>query len=412
MTDRKPDNEPAKATLQDRGEALAMMEPLKLSEGVPERGELTDLAFELAQASAAFSRSQRVPIIASLANLVRSMNCYYSNLIEGHDTHPIDIERALKNDYSADTRKRSLQREASAHIAVQRWIDNGGLDDTNAVTINGAREIHRRFCSALPPDLLVVTDPDTGDTHEVVPGAFRERDVKVGHHVPISPGAVPRFMRRFAEVYAAQGKTELILATAAIHHRFSWIHPFLDGNGRVVRLMSHALLRATLDTGSLWSISRGLARSVDTYKQLLGNCDLPRRNDLDGRGHLGQGALVEFTRFFLETCLDQVRFMEQLVQPDQLRERILRWAHHEADTGRLPAKSATVLDALLYQGELPRGAVPALLDVSERQSRRVVSTLIEREVVTSTTTRAALHLAFPAALAHEWMPGLFPPKAA
>ena len=176
--------------------------------------------------------------------------------------------------------------------------------------------------------------------------------------------------------------------------------------------MSHALLRATLDTGSLWSISRGLARSVDTYKQLLGNCDLPRRNDLDGRGHLSQEALVEFTRFFLETCLDQVRFMEQLVQPDRLRERILRWAHHETGTGRLPAKSATVLDALLYQGELPRGAVPALLDVSERQSRRVVSALIEREVLMSTTTRAPLHLAFPAALAHEWMPGLFPPKAA
>ena len=158
MTDRKPDNEPAKATLQDRGEALAMMEPLKLSDGVPERGELTDLAFELAQASAAFSRSQRVPIIASLANLVRSMNCYYSNLIEGHDTHPIDIERALKNDYSADTRKRSLQREASAHIAVQRWIDNGGLDDTNAVTIDGVREIHRPKMRQSEPDALHVIE--------------------------------------------------------------------------------------------------------------------------------------------------------------------------------------------------------------------------------------------------------------
>ena len=47
------------------------------------------------------------------------MNCYYSNLIEGHDTHPIDIERALKNDYSQDAHKRDLQLEAKAHIAVQ-----------------------------------------------------------------------------------------------------------------------------------------------------------------------------------------------------------------------------------------------------------------------------------------------------
>lgn len=44
------------------------------------------------------------------------MNCYYSNLIEGHDTHPTDIERALKNDYSNDPRKRDLQLVAKAHI--------------------------------------------------------------------------------------------------------------------------------------------------------------------------------------------------------------------------------------------------------------------------------------------------------
>ena len=77
----------------------------------------------------------------SLANLVRAMNCYYSNLIEGHDTHPVDIERALKNDYSKDPRKRDLQLEAKAHITVQKWIDDGGLK-RRAVTTEGIREIH------------------------------------------------------------------------------------------------------------------------------------------------------------------------------------------------------------------------------------------------------------------------------
>ncbi len=43
------------------------------------------------------------------------MNCYYSNLIEGHDTHPVDIERALRHDYSDDPRTRNLQLEAAAH---------------------------------------------------------------------------------------------------------------------------------------------------------------------------------------------------------------------------------------------------------------------------------------------------------
>ncbi|MBV8453676.1 MAG: Fic family protein, partial [Deltaproteobacteria bacterium] len=72
------------------------MEPLLVAEGSRFRGELTDLAIDLAARSAGFRRSLPEGIIAALADLVHSMNCYYTNLIEGHDTHPIDIERALK----------------------------------------------------------------------------------------------------------------------------------------------------------------------------------------------------------------------------------------------------------------------------------------------------------------------------
>jgi hypothetical protein len=76
-------------------------------------------------------------------------------------------------------------------------------------------------------------------------------------------------------------------------------------------------------TGAVWSIARGLARNVDAYKGHLAACDLPRRNDLDGRGNLSEEKLAEFTKFFLTICIDQVAFMENLMQPDQLRARIL-----------------------------------------------------------------------------------------
>jgi Fic family protein len=188
------------------------------------------------------------------------------------------------------------------------------------------------------------------------------------------------------------------------------IHPFLDGNGRVGRLMSHAVLLETLDTGGVWSVARGLARNETSYEGHLQACDAERRNDLDGRGALSEEALAEFTRFFLDTCLDQVRFMEQLVQPDRLRERILRWAAEESDGSRLPAKAGAVLEALLYRGELPRGDVSALLDLTDRHARRVVSALIERGVLVSESPRASLFLTFPATLASQWMPGLFPDK--
>ncbi|MEX2468222.1 MAG: Fic family protein [Pseudohongiellaceae bacterium] len=408
MASPKADKKAADKAVPDRREDLALMEPVKLAEGARQRGELTDLALQLARGSAAFRSRLPDPVAGSLATLVRAMNCYYSNLIEGHDTHPVDIERALKNDYSQCREKRNLQLEAKAHINVQRWIDEGGLDAGTVITSDGIREIHRRFCAELPAELLIISDPDTGEELEVVPGEFRERDVQVGRHVPVSPAAIPRFLTRFEEVFTGLGIAEMLIATGAMHHRLAWIHPFLDGNGRVARLMSHAVLRETLDTGSIWSVSRGLARSVEEYRRRLAECDLPRRNDLDGRGNLSEEALVEFTRYFLTTCIDQVAFMETLAQPERLRERILQWTANETGKGRLLERSVKVMEALLYRGELPRGELPSLLDVSDRQARRVVSSLMARDVIVSETTKTPLRLAFPATLAHEWLPGLFP----
>ena len=234
------------------------------------------------------------------------------------------------------------------------------------------------------------------------------RDVQVGGHAPVSSGAIPRFLDRFEDVYSSLGKTNRVLAAASAHHRLLWIHPFLDGNGRVARLMSYAMLLETLNTGGIWSIARGLARNINDYTSLLSACDQSRRNDLDGRGNLSQESLIGFSRFFLKTCIDQVSFMEKLVKPERLRERILMWAEEEARANTLPPQSGKILEAILYRGELPRSEIPILLSVSDRQSRRITSTLLEQEILTTASPRAPLRLAFPASLASRWMPGLFP----
>ena len=397
------------SAVMDGHESVALMEPVLIAEGSRQRGDLIDLAVEVAAASAGFRRSLPDGVRTALADLVRVMNCYYSNLIEGHDTHPIDIERALNNDYSNDARKRNLQLEAKAHITVQRWIDAGGLKD-RSVSMAGIEEIHHRFCTLLPDDLLWIENPETGERLRVVPGRIRDRDVRVGQHIPISPGAVPRFLAHFEYIYGRLGKTEKILSAATAHHRLLWIHPFLDGNGRVARLVSHATLLDTLDTGGIWSVARGLGRNVVAYKSHLANCDQPRRNDLDGRGNLSEEALVAFTRFFLELCIDQVRFMEGLVQPDRLRTRVRIWAEEEIRLGHLPLKSGSILEAVLYRGELPRGEIAAIVGTGERQARRIISALVDKGVLQSESARAPLRLAFPAALAARWLPGLFPER--
>src|SRR6266545_1010522 len=280
--------------------SVSRMEPM-LSE---DRQELENLATDLVAKANALAARLNPALRAGVGDLVRSMNCYYSNLIEGHRTLPVDIDRALKDDYAKDAEKRNLQREARAHIEVQRVIDRGEAP-VPVVSIEFILWVHREFCSRLPDDLLWVESPQAKERQRVVPGELRERQVRIGRHIPPAAADLRAFLDRFVEAYSSPSLSRLrkIIAVAAAHHRLAWIHPFLDGNGRVARLMSHATLLGILDTGAVWSIARGLARNVAGYKGHLAACDQPRRGDVDGRGNLSEEALADFTRFFLTTCL-------------------------------------------------------------------------------------------------------------
>jgi hypothetical protein len=152
------------------------MEPMLISESSRHRASLSDAVLKLTQRASAFRSRLPEGLIEPLSSLVREMNCYYSNLIEGHNTHPVDIQRALFGETSQDPRQRDLQQEAVAHISVQRWIDEGGLG-TTAATASAVLEIHRRFYDALPESLKWVQNPETGERLPVIPGAFRSKDV-------------------------------------------------------------------------------------------------------------------------------------------------------------------------------------------------------------------------------------------
>lgn len=409
MDDPKADIEADKIKVEDRHEPVSAMEPLLISGSHKHWESLADLAVELTERSTALRNTLPDGVVTALSNLVRAMNCYYSNLIEGHDTHPVDIERAMNEDFSEDPGQRDLQLEAKAHISVQAWIDAGGVTG-RSTQVAALLETHRRFCEELPDDLLWVENKTTGARLRVIPGELRRYDVEVGRHVAISPGAVPRFLARFEKAYAGLGRVNSIIAAATAHHRLLWIHPFLDGNGRVARLMSYAILNDALDTGGIWSIARGLARNEEAYKGHLAACDLPRRNDLDGRGNLSEEELARFAHFFLQTCIDQVSFMEGLIKPERLKDRIDLWVKEEMLADQLPQKSDVVLSAILYRGKLPRADVAQLLGRTERTARRVTSELLKHGVITSEGARGAFKLAFPATLASRWMPGLFPEK--
>jgi Fic family protein len=255
--------------------------------------------------------------------------------------------------------------------------------------------------------MLWVEEPKTKERLRVIPGELRTRQVAVGLHIPPPPEDLLAFMARFEAAYKSDSKLKQLVSVAASHHRLAWIHPFLDGNGRVARLVSHAMLKELGIGSTLWSVSRGLARSVADYKANLMAADQPRQGDLDGRGSLSRTNLVGFCEYFLGQCLDQVSFMERLLSPSLLNDRMQQQVLEEERKGGLANGAHRLMRAALENGEVLRGNVPAIVQASERTGQRITRSLIENGYLQSEGHTAALRFAIPAAARDRWFPSLY-----
>jgi Fic family protein len=386
-----------------------------------EADELQDLAIEVLQKSSALGNSQHPLTLNTLRELLRIINSYYSNLIEGHNTHPHDIIRAMQKEYDSEPAKRNLQMESVAHITVQIEMERK-LREEPEVNITGQEflcTLHRGFYKLLSEEFRVVKNPETGRESLVRPGELREESVKVGYHQPPEHSSLKAFLDRFGEFYAPDrhhGSLKLVAAAAA-HHRLMWIHPFLDGNGRVARLFTEAYFhRIPVHGFGLWSVSRGLARRNVDYKSALARADAPRRNDLDGRGNLSNEGLIYFCRFFLEVCLDQVEYMGSLLRLEELVERIRRYVELRS-SGLIPGpagekglriESARMLQEILVKGVSARGAVIAASGLKERTGRSLMGKLIGEGLLVSDTPKGDVRLGFPIHAAGWFFPDLYP----
>jgi Fic family protein len=384
---------------------ISAMEPMLPDD---DRHILADLATDLVAKASALGGKLHPTMRSGIGDLVRSMNCYYSNLIEGHHTLPIDIDRALAGDFVEDRARRNLQVEARAHIDVQRLIDHGQAPSPSLST-EFILWVHRSFCERLPNDLLWIENPDTGERLRVVPGELRQRHVRIGRHIPPDPDELAAFLARLVESYRSTHLSKLrqVVAVSASHHRLAWIHPFLDGNGRVARLFSHAWLRELGIGSEIWSISRGLARNVTEYRAKLMAADEPRRGDLDGRGNLTEAGLAEFCRFFLAACIDQVTFMHELLEPAELLRRIEIWCAEEVAAKRLAKGSWPLLREAALAGEFARGRAAELTGYGARQARTVLNRLLRGGYLVSANPRAPAKLGFPLAVLDRWFPRLY-----
>lgn len=386
----------------------SQMEPLIPHEP---RGSLEDLALEVIKKSSQLNLVLNLLTQKTVVKLLKSMNSYYSNLIEGHHTLPADIEKALKKEYVKDPYKRALQIESVAHIEVENLMEKR-LQNEPKLSIcheDFLCWLHREFYQRLPESLKYIEGG--GQKNKVIPGALRSREVSVGHHIPPTHSSLSSFLKRFEEVYTLKkyNPIEQVILAAASHHRLVWIHPFLDGNGRIARLFTHAyLIQAGVGGKGLWTISRGLARRKKNYLSALALADAPRRNDLDGRGNLSHEGLVDFCQFFLETMIDQIEFMTHLLNLEELQTRIEAYVKKQVLMKQLKPESWYLLREVLLRGEVARGEVPRITGLKERTARKILSNLLHQELLISETPKSPVRLGFPSSVVGYYFPRLYP----
>lgn len=381
-------------------------------------GELKELAADLLRKSAQLGGALHRVTRESIIDLLRAMNSYYSNLIEGHNTHPVDIEKALRRDYSSDPANRALQIESQAHIEVQMLVEQRLEENpaTEICTEDFICWIHEEFYKRLPDEFRRVKTISGGED-QVLPGKLRSCQVKVGSHIAPTFESLPQFLTRFAEGYnpTKLGPLERIIAAAASHHRLAWIHPFLDGNGRVIRLFTHAyLIKVKIEGHRLWMVSRGLARRREDYMAALASADLTRQGDLDGRGNLSDKGLAHFCKFFLSTAVDQVHFMTELLDLDSMQERILGFAELQLSrTERAAGKKEIprLLRDVFLRGEISRGEAALILQQPERSARRIIKSLLDQGLLVSNGVGAPVRLGFPVEHVGYYFPRLYPEGA-
>ncbi len=391
------------------------MEPMLPSDATIDKSGLPDLTLELERKAAMLSGMVKPATFAVLEEHMRVINSYYSNLIEGNSTHPREIRKAMRGDYDLDPIKRDLQLESLAHINVQRQLGELDVSDDFLLSEQCFLDIHRMFYNEIPKSLRKVTS-ESGKALMVEPGQFRTEDVQVGRHIPPSSSDVSLFIKRFSEAYRLdwlRGQKRVIAAMSA-HHRFVWVHPFLDGNGRVGRLYTDLFLKHIGIGGyGIWCLSRGLARTNAEYKSVLASADYPRQGDRDGRGALSEANLVSFCEYMIKTAIDQVEYMTDMLDLQGMEKRIRAYVDDRGKglirgMGRLRPEASKLLERAFLLGELPKSDVAELSGLNLATARKLAQQLKKEGLLTETSSRSPLRWAIPEHAERYYLPELSP----
>lgn len=383
------------------------MEPLMPSEF--KLAILLEKAHDIIRAAEQLKGHSQPSALNALKGLLRTMNSYYSNLIEGQNTLPHEITLALKKQYDDDQDKARRQRLAVSHITTEIQLEESLLQ-LQPKTIWSATWLEKIHYNLFNP--LDATDKTLADGQFLIPGQLRTKEVSVGRHVAPLAKSLNLFLQRWSQTYGNTRRGEMqLIAIFASHHRLAWIHPFEDGNGRVARLHTHLAITDMGLSNGLWSQLRGFARTQKQYYSLLDAADQARAGDLDGRGNLSEKALIEWIDYCLNLASDQISLMQKMLNLADMRNRIEAHLHYEQHVVKQGVRTEAwrVLHYLFAtQSELPRADFKSMLGLSDRAATDQIKALLNRGLIESDSPYGKLRWSIPQHALRFLLPNLWP----
>jgi Fic family protein len=385
------------------------------TEHYPLNQEILNKAERIIIESAKLTGNLNIQVINAIKDNLRTINSYYSNKIESEGTHPIDIERAMKNDFSQNDKTKSMQQLSLVHIEVQKYLESTLDISKPSYSLDKILEIHEEFYKK--EEMSYALNIKNGALEvKMIPGELREGYVQVGVHIPPKSDELESCFNEFENLYNESKNSthtmKLIYALCS-HHRLTYIHPFYDGNGRVSRLyLDYLLFHSNIQGYGLWNISRGLARNQEDYKKFLAKADDKFSGYNDGRGPLTLKGLETFLEFMLDIALDQVLFMSQYLKLDSMATKIKAFVELSQkrmlhNIKPLPKNSNKLLEYLLIHGDVTRGEAIKVLEVSAPTANSIVKELLEEDYIETDSPRGKLRFKLNSKLSGYLIPDLF-----
>lgn len=272
---------------------------------------------------------ESIDVFMELKNIFQTLENWASARIEGNQTRLLD---ALNPQVEATaTKKETVDQQELDNLRNAINYAEEYCKTNKELSVNFILDLHKMVVNGLP-----VGASEPGDE---TPGKFRIREVEItqSNHVPPLGVKVNDYMAELTGFANSEHATQdYLLAVAVFHHRFTWIHPFNNGNGRVVRLLTYAMLQLMgygVTRGRLLNPTAIFFADRTRYYNFLSGAD---KGDDDG--------ILAWSDYFLGGLVEEINKIDRILDKEYVLDTILHPILKEAnDSKRISDEEYTLL---------------------------------------------------------------------